>query len=67
MAVSEKVVLRRIFGFKKQELTGELRYLHNEVLHDLYSSSNIVRVIKSRRIRWRKKYEKFIKAFNRKI
>jgi hypothetical protein len=38
-------VLRRIFGPKRDEVTGEWRKLHNEELHDLYSSSNIVRVI----------------------
>jgi hypothetical protein len=44
-------VLRRIFGPKWDELTGEWRKLHNEELHDLYSSPNIVRVINSR-MRW---------------
>jgi hypothetical protein len=44
-------VLRRIFGPKRDEVTGEWRKLHNEELHYLYSSPNIVRVIKSRR-RW---------------
>jgi hypothetical protein len=48
----ENRVLRRIFGLKRDEVTGELRKLHNEELHDLYSSPNIVRVIKSRRMRW---------------
>ena len=47
------VVLRRIFGPRRRdEVTGEWRRLHNEELNDLYSSPNIVRVIKSRRIRW---------------
>jgi len=45
-------VLRRIFGLKRDEVTGEWRKLHNEELNDLYSSPNIVRVIKSRRMRW---------------
>jgi len=45
-------VLTIIFGPKRDEVTGELRKLHNEKLNDLYSSPNIVRVIKSRRIRW---------------
>jgi hypothetical protein len=45
-------VLRRILEPKGDEITGEWRKLHYEKLHDLYSSPNIVRVIKSRRIRW---------------
>jgi hypothetical protein len=45
-------VLRRIFGPKRDEVTGEWRKLHNEELNDLYCSPNIVRVIKSRRMRW---------------
>jgi hypothetical protein len=44
--------LRRLFGPKWDEVTREWRKLHNEELNDLYSSSNIVRVIKSRRMRW---------------
>ena len=44
--------LRRIFGPKRDEVKGEWRKLHNEELNDPYSSPNIVRVIKSRRIRW---------------
>jgi len=45
-------VLRRIFGPKRDQVTGELRKLHNEELNVLYFSPNIVRVIKSRRLRW---------------
>jgi hypothetical protein len=45
LRVFEKRVLRRIFGLKRDEVTGEWRKLHNEELHDLYSSSNTVRVI----------------------
>jgi hypothetical protein len=45
-------VLRRIFGPKRDEVTGEWRKLHNEELNNLYSSPNIVRVIKSRRMKW---------------
>jgi hypothetical protein len=45
-------VLRRIFGPKRDEATVEWRILRNEQLHDLYSSPNIIRVIKSRRMRW---------------
>ena len=46
------MVLRRIFGPRRNEATGKWRRLHNEELNDLYSSPNIVRVIKSRRMRW---------------
>jgi len=52
LRVFENVVLRRIFGSKRDEVTGEWGRLHNEELNDLYSSSNIVRVITSRRMRW---------------
>jgi len=48
----ENGVLRRIFGPKRDEVTGKWRKLHNEGLNDLYSSPNIFRMIKSRRIRW---------------
>jgi len=50
--VFENRVLRRIFGLNRDEVTGEWRKLHNKELNNLYSSPNIVRVIKSRRMRW---------------
>ena len=48
----ENRVLRKVFGPKRDEVTGEWRKLHNEKLNDLYSLPNIVRVVKSRRMRW---------------
>ena len=51
LRVFENMVLR-IFGLSKDEVTGEWKRLHNEEINDLYSSPNIVRVIKSRRLRW---------------
>jgi hypothetical protein len=48
----ENRVLRRIFGPKRDVVTGEWRKLHNEELNDLYCSPNVTRVIKSRRMRW---------------
>ena len=50
--MSENRVLRRIFGPKRNVVAGDWRKLHNEELYDLYSSPNISRVIKSRRMRW---------------
>jgi hypothetical protein len=52
MRVFENRVLRRIFGPKRDEVTGDRRKLHNEELHSLYSSPGIIRMIKSRRMRW---------------
>jgi hypothetical protein len=52
LRVFENRVLRRIFGHKRDEVTGEWRKLHNEEVNNLYSSPNTVRVIKSRRMRW---------------
>jgi len=48
----ENKALRRIYGPKWEEVTGEWRRLHNEELHTLYSSPNIIRVIRSRRKEW---------------
>jgi hypothetical protein len=50
--VFEKRVLRRIFGPKRDEVMGYWRKLHNEELHNLCSSPNIIRMIKSRKMRW---------------
>jgi len=52
LKVFENMALKRIFGPRRDEVTGEWRRLHNKELNDLYSSPNIVRVIKSRRMRW---------------
>jgi hypothetical protein len=48
----ENRVLRRIFGLKRDDVTEECRKLHNEALHVLYTSPSIIRIIKSRRMRW---------------
>jgi hypothetical protein len=52
LRVFENRVLRRVFGPKRDGVTGKWRKLHNEELNDLYSLPNIVRVVKSRRMRW---------------
>jgi hypothetical protein len=52
LRVFENRVLRRIFGPKRDEVTGEWRKLHNKELHNLYSSPSIIRIIKSRWMRW---------------
>jgi transcription termination factor 2 len=52
LRVFENMVLRSIFGPKRDEVTGEWRRLHNKELYALYSSANIILVIKSRRLRW---------------
>ena len=52
LKVSENRVLRTILGPKRGEVTGEWRKLHNEELNELYFSSSILRVVKSRRMRW---------------
>jgi hypothetical protein len=52
LRVFENRVLRRIFGPKRDKVTGEWRKLHNEELNDLYSTPNIIQVTKSRRMRW---------------
>jgi hypothetical protein len=52
LRVFESRVLRRIFGPKRDAVAGEWRKFHNEELRDLYSSSSIIRIIKSKRMRW---------------
>jgi hypothetical protein len=52
LRVLENRVLRRIFGPKRDEVTGEWRKLHNKELRDLYCLPSIIRIIKSRRVRW---------------
>jgi hypothetical protein len=52
VVVIEPRLLRRIFDQKRDEMTGDWRKLHNEELHNLYSSPNIIIMIKPRRMRW---------------
>jgi hypothetical protein len=52
LRVSEYRVLRRIFGLKRDEVTGGWRKLHNEEPRDWYSSPSVIRIIKSRRMKW---------------
>jgi hypothetical protein len=52
LGMFENRVLRRIFGPKRDEVTGGWRKLYNEELYDLYSSPSIIRIIKSRKMRW---------------
>ena len=58
LRVFENRVLRRIFGPRRNKVTGEWRRLHNKELYVLYSSPNIIRVIKSRRMRWKWRAER---------
>jgi hypothetical protein len=69
--VSENRVLRRIFGHKREEVAGGWRRLHNEELHNLYDSLNIILAIKSRKMKWMGAcsthgHEKCIKKYGRK-
>jgi len=63
LSASENSLLRRIFGPKRGEVTREWMKLHNEEPNDLYSSPNIVWVIKSKRVRWRRGEERRIEGF----
>jgi hypothetical protein len=62
--VFEDRVLRRIFGSERDEMTGGWRKLHNEELRDSYSSQSIIRIIKSRRMRWAEHIERTWKKIN---
>jgi hypothetical protein len=64
LRVFENRVLRRIFGSKRDEVTGERRKLHNEELHDLYSLPSVIRIIKSRRMSWAGHVERMGKKMN---
>jgi hypothetical protein len=52
LRVFENRVLRRIFGLRRDEVTGGIRKLHSEELHNLYSLPSVIRMIKSRRMKW---------------
>jgi hypothetical protein len=56
-------VLKRIFGIKRDEVIGGWRKLHNEELHELYSSPNIIKIIKSKRMRWAGHVERMGEGF----
>jgi hypothetical protein len=62
--VSENRVLRRIFGPKRDDVTGGWRKMHDEELHNLYSSPSIIRIIKSRWIRWAGHVERMVRKRN---
>jgi hypothetical protein len=64
LRVFENRVLRRIFGTKRDEVTGDWRKLHNEELHNLYSSPNVIRMITSRRIRWAEHVARMMEKMN---
>jgi hypothetical protein len=64
MRVFENRVLGRIFGPKRDEVTGEWRKLHHEELHDLYSSPSIIRIIKSRRLKWADHVQRMVEKRN---
>ena len=63
LGVFENKVLRKVFGAKKDEITGEWRKIYNAKLHALYSSPNIIRSLKSRRLRWAGRVEKSRNAY----
>jgi hypothetical protein len=68
LRVFENRVLRRIFGPKRGEVTGEWRKVHKKELRDLYSSPSIIRIIKSRKMRWAGNVIRIIhKGFNVKV
>jgi hypothetical protein len=64
LRVFENRVLRRISGLRTDEVTGDWRKLHNEELHNFYSSPSIIRIIKSRRMRWAGHVARMVKKRN---